>query len=535
MKKRLLALMMAAVLTMGMSMTAFAEEGKTYSIKIEQVEGATEKHTYEAYQIFKGELATDNQTLSNIEWGENINYSAGVTYKGVTYTEASALAEALKEETDAKDFATAIAEYITGDPIKSATETAVRSGVVIDELPDGYYFVKDKDESLVDDNDNDVHDSYSRYMIQIAGSNVTVTAKADVPSTEKKVKDKNDAEGTETEWQDSADYDIGDKVPFQFSSTIVDNIADYKNAYVYTFHDVESEGLTFNNDVTMTVGGKEYKDFKVVTKNSTTEPTTDGCTFEVITGDLRNVAQPGDEVVVNYTSTLNEKAVIGSVGNRNKMKLKYTNNPNGDGTGETPEDEVIVFTYKVVINKVDENNKPLAGAEFTLFKKYTDGYKEVKKLSATPLDAEGNELKVDKNGIATDKDGNVKEIASYTFSFKGLDDGQYKLKETTTPDGYNTMDPVEFKVVATHTNDDAGANALKLTDLNGNPITGSIDLGFTSNKEDGSLTADVINKQGSLLPSTGGIGTTIFYVIGGILVIGAGVILFTRKRMSVED
>ena len=522
MKKRILALMMAAVLTMGMSMTAFAAEG--YSITINQIENATEKHTYEAYQIFKGKLAEDNKTLSNIEWGENVDYSAGVTYKGVTYTEASALAEALKEETDAKDFASTIAEYIIGAPKATATEDEPGSGVTLSDLPDGYYFVKDKDGSL----DGDA-DSYSRYMIQIAGNNVNVTAKADVPSTEKKVKDKNDTEDTETEWQDSADYDIGDAIPFQFSSTIVKNIADYKNPYVYTFHDEECKGLTFNNDVTMTVGGITYTDFTVVT-----EGLTDGCTFEVITGDLRKVAQPGDKVVVNYTSTLNENAVIGSVGNRNKMKLKYTNNPNGDGTGETPEDEVIVFTYKVVINKVDENNKPLAGAEFTLFKKYTDGYKEVKKLSATPLDAEGNELTVDENGIATDKAGNVKEIASYTFSFKGLDDGQYKLEETTTPDGYNTMDPVEFKVVATHTND-GDENPLQLTDLNGNPVDGSIDLGFTAKIDDGSLNADVVNKQGSLLPSTGGIGTTIFYVIGGILVIGAGVILFTRKRMSVED
>lgn len=513
MKKKVLAFMMATVLTMGMSMTAFA--AGNYSITIGQIENTTEKHTYEAYQIFKGELAEDKKTLSNIEWGVNVDYAKGIEYKDVIYTEANDLAEALKDETDAKDFATAIAKYITGAPQATATEAEIGAGVTLDGLTDGYYFVKEKDGSLEGD-----ADSYSRYMIKIAGDDVKVTAKADVPSTEKKVKDNNDTEGTETDWQDSADYDIGDKVPFQFSSVIVDNIADYQNAYVYTFHDEECEGLTFNNDVTMTINGEEYTDFTVNTNPE------DGCTFEVKTGDLRNVAEAGDKIVVNYTSTLNEKAEIGEVGNKNKMKLTYTNNPNGEGTGETPMDTVIVFTYKVVINKVDEENKPLAGAEFTLSKKLSDDtYEVVETLQATKLDKDGNVIPAEDE---------TTEVASYTFSFKGIDDGQYKLEETKTPDGYNTMKPVEFKVVATHTND-GEENPLQLISLNGNKIEGSIDLGFTSKAEEGSLTADVVNKKGSLLPSTGGVGTTMFYVIGGILVIGAGVVLFTRKRMSVEE
>lgn len=522
MKKRILALMMAAMLTMGMSMTAFA--AGNYSIKIEQIEGTTEKHTYEAYQIFKGKLSEDGKTLSNIEWGYNMNASAGVEFKGATYTDASVLAEALMKEDDAKEFATVISKYIINAPVATATEDNAGAGVTLSGLEDGYYFVKDKDKSL-----DGTADSYSRYMIQIAGNNVTVTAKADVPSTEKKVQDKNDSEPSEKDanWYDSADYDIGDEIPFKFESTIVDNIEDYKE-YYYTFHDVQSKGLTFKDgSVKVSLFGNEYPEGKEIEYGVTTN-TIDGCTFEVKTENLSQVAQKGDKVVVEYVSILNENANIGSLGNTNKMYLEFSNNPNGEGTGKTPEDEVVVFTYKVLINKVDEFKKPLDGAEFTLKKLMDKEYVTIfDAVKATPVyeqDEEGNDV-VDENGN--------KIVKSYTFSFKGLDDGIYRLEETKTPDGYNTMKPVDFKIVAVHTNGNAGE--IILSDLAGKPITGSIDLGFSVSKEEGSLVADVVNKQGSLLPSTGGIGTTIFYVIGGALVIGAGVVLFARKRMSYED
>lgn len=527
MKKRFLALLLAATMTMGMTMTAFAQEG--YSITINQVENANEKHTYEAYQIFKGKLTENNKEdgsteriLSDIEWGDNVDASNGIQYKGNTYTDASSLAEVLAEENDAKDFAAEIANYITGTPAQAATESEPGSGVTLSNLPDGYYLVKDKDESL-----NETSDAYSRYIIQIAGTNVEVTAKADVPSVEKKVKDKNDTTdttGEETVWQDSADYDIGDEIPFQFSSIIVDNIAEYQNEYIYTFHDIQSDGLTFagKESVTMTVGGSEYTGFDVVTNP------TDGCTFEIKTGDLRGVADKGDEVIVEYKAILNEDAEIGSLGNPNKVYLTYSNNPNGEGTGKTPEDTVIVFTYKVVINKVTKGTNgemiPLEGAKFKLSKKVGNEYIVVK-------DEKGEEEREATPVYESDK----VTLKSYTFEFKGIDDGQYKLEETQTPAGYNTLEPVEFKVEATHTNDDAGENALKLTDLNGNPVDGSVDLGFTAIMDDGSLTADVINNKGSLLPSTGGMGTTIFYILGGILVVGAGVVLFARKRMSHEE
>lgn len=517
MKKNILALMMAAVLTMGMSVTAYAEETvpaqESYSITIGQIENATEKHTYEAYQIFKGDLLEKDgkKILSNIEWGDNIDIKDGVEYKGNTYGEkdAAKLAEALSKESDAEEFAKVIAEHIFGDPKATATEAEVGQGVTLSGLEDGYYFVKDKDESL-----DGAADSYSRYMIQIAGTDVTVTAKADVPSTEKKVKDINDTTGEGTDWQDSADYDIGDVIPFQFSSTIVANIDKYVDPYIYTFHDVESAGLTFNeNSVSMTVGGEEYTDFTVVTNP------TDGCTFEVVTGDLKGVAKAGDKIVVEYTSTLNENAVIGATGNTNKMHLEYSNNPNGEGTGETPEDTVIAFTYKVVVNKVsdtvvDGKNQPLVGAEFTLEKKLEDGtWKAIDCIELTEENADPTAI----------------------FTFEGIDDGEYRLQETKTPEGYNTISDeyVYFTVTADHT---VLSDSPQLVSLNGNTATGLVGTyTFAATEKMDELATTIENKSGSLLPSTGGMGTTIFYVLGGILVIGAGVVLFTRKRMSVEE
>ena len=220
--------------------------------------------------------------------------------------------------------------------------------------------------------------------------------------------------------------------------------------------------------------------------------------------DIQSV-HAGSVITVEYTATLNENAVIGSEGNPNTMHLEFSNNPNngqGGETGTTPDDTVIVFTYKTVINKVDENGNALTGAEFILEKKIK-GEVTWKKITA------------------------VKNTEGTTFTFSGLDDGEYRLRETKTPSTYNTIDDITFKITADH---DVLSDNPALTKLNGDKVTGEIT--FTKNKTEGSLTANVVNKKGSILPSTGGIGTTIFYVIGGILMVGAGVILVSRRRRS---
>ena len=503
--KKLASLLLVLVMVFALATTAFAEE-TAYSITINN---SAKDHTYEAYQIFTGDLS--GTTLSNIVWGSGVS-EAGQTALG----DAAAKAETLKTEADAKAFAKAVAPYLT--TAAGSANTVTDGKYVISGLAAGYYLVKDQDGSLTGDND-----SYTEYIIQVVG-NVTATPKSDVPGVQKKVKDINDStDTTKTDWQDSADYDIGDSIPFQLKATLADNVSSY-TTYKVVFHDTLSKGLTYNNDAKVYIDGTETNGF-TVTATVNADGTT---TLTVSCDDVKALGAGNSSVItVEYTAKLNENAVLGSAGNPNEVYLEYSNNPNksetGDNeTGETPKDVVIVFTYKTIINKVDSENKPLTGAAFKLEK-----------------------LIKGKDGAAdtwtTVKEFTVDETTT-SFTFSGLDDGQYKLTETKTPVGYNTIDPIYFVIEATH-DETADAPTLKtlnayLTDANGNKQTEmkdgqsvNIDLG-TVDLTAGSITATVVNKSGSELPSTGGIGTTIFYVLGGVLVLAAVVLLVTKKRMS---
>ena len=509
--KKLASLLLALVMALSLAVTAFADESTTYSITINN---STAGHTYEAYQIFTGDLATNeagNKVLSNIVWGSGVS-EAGQTALG----DAAAKAETLKTEADAKAFAKAVAPYLT--TAAGSANTVTDGKYVISGLAAGYYLVKDQDGSLTGDND-----SYTEYIIQVVG-NVTATPKSDVPEVQKKVKDINDStDTTKTDWQDSADYDIGDSIPFQLKATLADNVSSY-TTYKVVFHDTLSKGLTYNNDAKVHIDGTETNGFTV-----TATVNADGITTLTVSCDDVKALGAGNSsvITVEYTAKLNENAVLGSAGNPNEVYLEYSNNPNkseegNNETGETPKDVVIVFTYKTIINKVDSENKPLTGAAFKLEK-----------------------LIKGKDGAAgtwtTVKEFTVDETTT-SFTFSGLDDGQYKLTETKTPAGYNTIDPIYFVIEATHdaTADTPALTVLKayLTDENGNKKTEvkdgetvNIDLG-TVDLTAGSITTTVVNKSGSELPSTGGIGTTIFYVLGGVLVLAAVVLLVTNKRMS---
>ena len=503
--KKLASLLLVLVMVFALATTAFAEE-TTYSITINN---SAKDHTYEAYQIFTGDLS--GTTLSNIVWGSGVS-EAGQTALG----DAAAKAETLKTEADAKAFAKAVAPYLT--TAAGSANTVTDGKYVISGLAAGYYLVKDQDGSLTGDND-----SYTEYIIQVVG-NVTATPKSDVPEVQKKVKDINDStDTTKTDWQDSADYDIGDSIPFQLKATLADNVSSY-TTYKVVFHDTLSKGLTYNNDAKVYIGDTETNGF-TVTATVNADGTT---TLTVSCDDVKALnAVNSSAITVEYTAKLNENAVLGSAGNPNEVYLEYSNNPNksekgNNETGETPKDVVIVFTYKTIINKVDSENKPLTGAAFKLEK-----------------------LIKGKDGAAdtwtTVKEFTVDETTT-SFTFSGLDDGQYKLTETKTPVGYNTIDPIYFVIEATH-DETADAPTLKtlnayLTDANGNKQTEmkdgesvNIDLG-TVDLTAGSITTTVVNKSGSKLPSTGGIGTTIFYVLGGVLVLAAVVLLVTKKRMS---
>lgn len=501
--KKWLATALALVMVFAMAACAVAED--TYTITINN---SAEGHTYEAYQIFTGDLS--GTTLSNIVWGSGIS-EAGKAALG----DAAAKAETLKTEADAKAFAKAVAPYLA--TVAGSASTVTDGKYVISGLAAGYYLVKDQDGTLTGDND-----SYTEYIVKVV-SNTTATPKSDKPTVQKKVKDiNNSTETAMTDWQDSADHDIGDSVPFQLKATLANNVSSY-TTYKVVFHDTQSKGLTYNNDAKVYIDGKEAPvnteatDDFTVTAVKNADGTT---TLTVSCDDVKALGAKNSSVItVEYTATLNENAVLGSAGNPNKVYLEYSNNPNkseegNNETGNTPEDVVIVFTYKTIISKVTKNPDydpevedskeyiPLSGAEFTL-EKYN---KETNEWEAITV---------------------VKNDEGTTFTFTGLDDGNYRLTETKTPAGYNSIDPIEFTVTAEH---DVLSDNPALTSLSGNATTG--ELTFTSNTTEGALSADVVNKSGSTLPETGGMGTTVLYVGGGVLVLAAVVLLIAKRRSN---
>lgn len=504
--KTIIGLIMSMVMAFTMSLTSMAASVK--------VTNALEGHTYKAYQVFSGTQAEDSKVLGDIEWGNGVSNTEALLADlkadatiGSLFTDAETAADVAKAlgnvsdgSANAKAFAKVVEKYIVED-----------NGTVISEdttsLDAGYYLIVDTTEGLAGKDD-----AYNLSLLQVTGDDVTIANKTDTPTVEKNVKDINDSTGDETGWQDSADYDIGDTVPFQLKATLGSTVSDY-NTYKLVFNDTLSNGLTYD-----TGSLKVYVDNEEISTGYTlVEPNGAGGSLTITFADAKAVGAGNNSVItVEYTATLNENAVIGSTGNPNKVYLDYSNNPNNGGegdTGKTPEDTVIVFTYKVVVNKVDENKEELPGAGFTL-------YKLVKNPDYDP-EVEGSE-----EFIYT----SVKEIkagADTTFEFKGLDDGTYKLVETETPAGYNTIDPVEFTVTAEH---EITSDNPALTSLSGNATSGKLE--FTADVSEGSLTTDVVNKSGSTLPETGGMGTRVLYTLGGIFVLAALVLLVTKRRMS---
>ena len=549
--KRLMAVMFALTLTLGMGTRVYAEEEPKHTITITARGTQSEGHVYEAYKIFAGTYDETSEQLKNLSWGANVNDStllaalAGDETIGEHFTTdmtAAQAAAAMSELTanELKALADVIGENITGEP--AGTSEGEKSPYTIDVTGDGYYFIKDQDDSL------EGPDTYSSFILQVVGDEA-VTTKDSTTTSEKKVIDANDTAGTATNLQDSADYDIGDDVPFQLKATVADDYAKYE-AYTLIFHDVESNGLSFNEEsVVVKIDGTEIKaGFEIITENE------DGCTFEVVFENLKNTsAHAGSVITVDYTSVLNENAVVGQKGNPNTMHVEFSNNPNGDqqGTGTTKDDTVIVFTYKSTVTKVDENEEELTGADFTLYKEVAtveEGEQpgtlgsEIKEGLDDKVKADA--LKDDSRYVVVGTDCGVKtgDTTGNTFTFNGIDDGTYVLVETTVPTGYNAWEATEFVVEATHTqtadiNPSTGMTAdgtsYVLTELTGEDLFGDEGDGtVTLEAEKADLDVTISNQSGSTLPSTGGIGTTIFYVLGGLLVAGAGIVLVARKKAA---
>ncbi len=505
--KKLASLFLAMVMVLAMAVPAMAKEADLTG------------HEYKAFQVFSGTQNDTDANLASIQWGSGVNGDAllvalkadltiGSVFTDVTTAEG--VAKAIETAGWGEDSAQARAFARVAYANKTGDGVTVVNGQT--ELDAGYYLVVDVTTFDPDDEDT----VWNLALLQLTKKGTfEIKNKTDVPEVEKKVQETNDTTGETSDWQDAADYDIGDDVPFQLTATLPTDYDSYVK-YTLTFRDTLSAGLTYNSDAKVFVvnGTQETEITPQADVNGANSTLTVAITnLKALTGVT---VTKDSKIVVRYTAELNNSAVAGSTGNSNTVKLEYSNDPNDDGTGTpptgtTPEDKVVVFTYNIVADKVDKDGAALEGAGFTL-------YKWVKTDTTEDWVQVGTEIK----GVTS-------------FEFKGADAGKYKLVETTVPAGYNKADDIIFEVVATYdtTSDDPSVTDLVVKNEAGEVISGE-NLEFSATVESGVVNTDVINQKGSLLPETGGIGTTIFYVVGAVLAIGAGILLVTKKRMSVR-
>lgn len=553
--RKLLSLVLTALMLLALTLPALADE--TYSITIKNTASG---HTYEAYQIFKGDLSEQDgkKVLSNVQWGSGVNGTALLAALKADKTlktdfeeceSAADVAKVLEDYQNDAEKTQAFAKLAGANLTNTVagTSRAQNEGeYVISDLPAGYYLVKDKDGVSITG-----HDAYTRYILEVVGD-VEVTAKVDVPTIDKKIEEGNQKVNVN-------EASIGDKIPYVVTSKVPDMTGYSK--YFFVVNDTMSKGLTFNNDVAITVNGKALAKDTDFTVTATTNEETGVTTIKIVFIDfIQYKSQKGADIVINYSATLNEKAEIGVAGNENKVDLVYSNDPNADykgenepgkddPTGKTPEVKTETYTTELTIIKTDDQGNKLTGAAFRLT---GNGVNVVIVTGEVYVeDAEGTFWKLN-DGTYTDVDPNGEGIDSSKYedvntkykketkvtvvkgedtsvnvegfvdadgklTFTGLGAGEYTLTEIVTPIGYNTIDPITFTVSFDAANKKFSTN------------NSNIQVG-----ENNTLSTTVENKAGSTLPSTGGMGTTLFYVVGALLAVGAGVLLATRKKMSAE-
>lgn len=478
-------------------------------------DGILKDHTFTAYQIFSGR--EEGGILSDVQWGSGIDSTAflAVLKADTTYgslftdcTDAAAVAKVLGDNNTNTGLANAVAKLAYAN--KTGTGTALTSGE--NTLADGYYLVVDTTENVA------AGSAYNTALLQVVG-NINITVKTDAPTVEKKVK-----EGSN--YQDVADCNIGDEVSFKLIGSVPD-MSRY-DTYKYVFHDTLSVGLTLNEDsINVYVASDNAGNDKAEITTGWTKAV-NGQSFTVSFTDLKTVSgvSQGKYIIVEYTATLNQSAAVGLDGNTNTVYLEYSNKPDQSGsgdtdnTGNTPEDKVIVFTYELDTTKVDgqDNTKKLEGAEFKLHNRdnkwvIVDSNNKVTGWADT--EAGGSTLTSDSNGL---------------FKVIGLDADTYYLKETKAPTGYNMLSS-EITVVITATVSAEWTDGQASSALTNLAVTADGKAG-TGDTSTGIASITVANNKGATLPETGGMGTTIFYVVGAVLVIGAGVLLVTRRRMN---
>lgn len=533
--------------------TAMAADGNTVNVTVPGADSNLNGHAYTAYQILFGTQATSGGALGDAKWGSGINDAAFLKALKADTT----IGKYFANVTDAKGFAEALSN-IDNFPADGANTRLVAKIAMKNKQGNGTALAAgnstqlDKGYYLIVDSTTDGQTVYNPAVLAIT-SDIKIKDKTDVPTLEKKVqenkKDATDDTAYGSKFNDVADYNIGDDVPFHLIGSVPDmsqyetytykftdtfdkgfDAVNIDNVKVYLSNDkkLDLEGESADKDITSYFSGTNGSIQYTAATEAQGETAGTKATLTVSTKDLKKAATYSKEqpqyVIVSYTAKLNAKAEIGLPGNVNTAKLTYSNNPDQSGQGEnqpthdTPEDKVIVFTYGLDVTKVDSKNDKtkLKDAEFKL--KNSDG------KWATITDGKVT------GWTATENDGSVlKSDADGNFKVTGLDDGTYTLVETKAPAGYNLpADGFSVTLKATTANNqtwDGTANtaltklAVKVDQTDG---TGDVNTGL------GAITIE--NTQGSSLPSTGGMGTVLLYVAGVAVFALAGVTLVMALR-----
>lgn len=531
--KKLLAALLAVAMLCAMAIPAFAENS----------EGDVDSHhTYSAFQIFKGDVEGNNIKdfkISNVDWGSNIinnsddflNKLREADHIGPLFTNAKSAQEVLaviSQWHDSDDYSIAFARFVchylySNDANPTYVVRAGSNALTIPEAKAGYYLFVDTTDFSKDDS----YHSYNSFLLMVTKGNwnVPITPKAEKPTVEKKVYDNPD--GTSTGgFGSSADHAINEKFQFQLTATLPDSTNrayDYYDKYSVIFHDTLSDGITYDKD--------DELDSVVIKSNDNTYNITDSSKYTIDTTDLESQnsfvvnidvkacakdagfdLNDGATITVTYTAHLNDKAYVntagGSTSNINKVYLTYSNNPKDESSiGKTPESTpVYVYTYQLNNTKHQDTEKgpALEGACFRLYS--DEACTDQSEVQLYQKDGFYYPIK----DVLGKEAVEMKSAANGTFNVKGLDAGTYYLKEITPPDGYSACKVIPVTIKADHSRNDQ------------------------VNLEGSNLTNDIVNiKAGGItLPSTGGIGTTLFYVVGGGLMVAAIVLLVTKKRME---